>query len=122
MITEKFKDLISHEGVVSIVSCANNDAHVVNTWNSYLIVKEDKIYIPVYGMVHTQQRTDINNKVKLTFGSKEVMGYQGMGSGYLMEGTAKFLTEGDVVDEMKATYDWAKRVLEVTVTSLIQTL
>lgn len=123
MITEKFKDLITHEGVVSIVSWANDDAHVVNTWNSYLYIKDDeKIYIPVAGMVKTEKNVNINNNVKLTLGSKEVMGYRSMGSGYLIEGTAKFFKDGEVFDKMKNDFEWANRILEVTVTSLKQTL
>lgn len=123
MITDKFKDLITHEGVVSIVSWANDDAHVVNTWNSYLYIKDDeKIYIPVAGMVKTEKNVNINNNVKLTLGSKEVMGYRSMGSGYLIEGTAKFFKEGEIFDKMKANFEWANRILEVTVTSLKQTL
>ncbi|HAR84162.1 MAG TPA: FMN-binding protein, partial [Clostridium sp.] len=47
MFTDKFFEVLNHEGVVSIVTCANNTAHVANTWNSYLIVvEENKILIP----------------------------------------------------------------------------
>ena len=28
MFTEKFFEVLNHEGVVSIVTCANNEAHV----------------------------------------------------------------------------------------------
>lgn len=122
-MTNEFKELLTHEGVVSIVSWANSDAHVVNTWNSYLLLEGDnKLYIPVYGMRKTEKNVDINNNVKLTFGSKEVMGYQSMGCGYRMEGTAKFITEGDVVNQMKEKFAWANRVLEVTVVELVQTI
>ena len=38
MFTEKFMEVISKEGVVSIVSCSDNEAHVVNTWNTYLVL------------------------------------------------------------------------------------
>jgi hypothetical protein len=35
MYDEKFMNVVGHEGVVSIVTCSDNEAHVVNTWNSY---------------------------------------------------------------------------------------
>ena len=51
MFTDKFMEVIGKEGVVSIVSCADNEAHVANTWNSYLRIPEDgKILLPAWAM------------------------------------------------------------------------
>jgi hypothetical protein len=123
MLTEKFYEVMKHEGVVSIVSWSNNDAHVVNTWNSYLIVTEDeRILIPAAGMRLTQKNVDINNKVKVTLGSKEVMGYKYPGTGFLIEGTAKFVEAGSEFDMMKEKYPFLSRVLEIKVTAAKQTL
>jgi hypothetical protein len=123
MFTEKFFEVLNHEGIVSIVSCANNEAHVVNTWNSYLIiVEENKILIPAAAMIKTEENINANPKVKLTLGSKEVMGYKFIGTGFLLEGTAKFLKEGDNFKLMKEKCPFLTRTLEVTVTSCKQTL
>ncbi|WP_346930569.1 pyridoxamine 5'-phosphate oxidase family protein [Clostridium sp.] len=123
MFTEKFFEILNHEGVVSIVTCANNTAHVANTWNSYLIVvEENKILIPAAAMIKTEENINANPKVKLTLGSKEVMGYKYMGTGFLLEGTAKFLKDGDNFKMMKEKYPFLTRTLEVTVTSCRQTL
>lgn len=123
MFTEKFYDVLKKEGVVSIVSCSNNEAHVCNTWNSYLvIVDENKILIPAAAMIKTEKNVNANPKVKLTIGSKEVMGYNYMGTGFLLEGTAKFLKDGDNFKMMKEKYPFLTRVLEVTVDSCKQTL
>jgi len=123
MFTDKFFDVLKHEGVVSIVTCANNEAHVVNTWNSYLIiVEENKILIPAAAMIKTEENVNTNPKVKLTLGSKEVMGYQYPGTGFLLEGTAKFLKDGDNFKMMKEKCPFLTRTLEVTVTSCKQTL
>ena len=46
MFTEKFLEVLSNEVVVSIVTCANNEAHVSNTWNSYLVIVEENKYPP----------------------------------------------------------------------------
>ncbi len=56
MLNEKLLEVISHEGVVAIVSCSNNEAHVVNTWNSYVVATEDgRLLIPAAGMRRTQK-------------------------------------------------------------------
>jgi hypothetical protein len=123
MFTEKFFEVLSKEGVVSIVTSANNEAHIANTWNSYLIVLDDnKILIPAAAMIKTEENVVDNPKVKLTLGSKEVMGYQYMGTGFLLEGTAKFLREGENFNMMKEKCPFLTRTLEVSVTSCKQTL
>ncbi|RII33582.1 pyridoxamine 5'-phosphate oxidase family protein [Clostridium chromiireducens] len=123
MFTEKFLEVLNHEGVVSIVTCANNEAHVVNTWNSYLVIVEDnKILIPAAAMIKTEENINVNPNVKLTLGSKEVMGHAYMGTGFSLEGTAKFLREGKHFEHMKEKYSFLTRVLEITVNSCKQTL
>ncbi|MGL4904727.1 MAG: pyridoxamine 5'-phosphate oxidase family protein [Cetobacterium sp.] len=123
MFNEKFLEVIAHEGVVSIVTSGSEGAHVSNTWNSYLtIVEENKILIPAAAMIKTETNINKNNNVKLTLGSHEVAGYRYMGTGFLVEGTAKFLKEGEHFDMMMAKFPFLTRVLEITVSSYKQTL
>ena len=122
MINEKFLDVISHEGVVALVTCGSDGAHVSNTWNSYLVIRDDKIFIPAAGMRKTQKNIEQNEKIKITLGSREVMGYRSMGSGFLVEGTAKFLESGEEYDLMKEKFPFLSRVLKVTPESVKQTL
>lgn len=83
--------MLSKEGVVSIVSWYGGDAHVVNTWNSYIVVKEgDKLLIPAYAMRRTEEFTSKNPSVKLTLGSREVQGHRSPGAGFYLTGTARF--------------------------------
>lgn len=123
MFTDKFLEVISKEGVVSIVSCADNEAHVVNTWNTYLVNPNDgRLLIPAWAMRKTEKKILKNNKVLLTVGSKEIIGRNGLGCGFLVEGTARFIPSGSEWDMMKAKFSFLTRVLEVTVTSIRQTL
>ena len=123
MLNEKLLEVISHEGVVAIVSWSNNEAHVVNTWNSYInATKDGRLLIPAAGMRKTQKNVELNNKVKVTIGSEKVMGYKRLGTGFLIEGTAKFLESGLDFDMMKEKFSFLSRVLEITVSSAQQTL
>jgi len=123
MFTDKFMEVVSKEGVVAIVSCAENEAHVVNTWNSYLVFPdEQRILIPAWKMLETEKKITQNNKVLLTLGTKEVEGRMGPGTGYLIKGTAKFLRSGPEFDMMKSKFSFMTRVLEITVSSVKQTL
>lgn len=123
MLTEKFFEVISHEGVVSIISWGKGEPHVANTWNSYLtLTKDNKILIPAAGMVKTEANIKENNKVKMTLGSKEVQGHFTQGAGFRLEGTAKFISSGEEYDMMKEKFPFLTRVLEITLTEVKQTL
>ena len=124
MLTEKFLEVLKNEGVVSIISWGIDEPHVVNTWNSYLVVTSDeRILIPAYAMHRTEKNININNKVKMTLGSKEVLGYKDyQGTGFVVEGTAKYLQSGSEFDMMKEKFSFLTRVLEVTITSAKQML
>ena len=121
-LPEKFYDVLLHEGVVAIVSWSDGEPHVVNTWNSYLVVTDDeRILIPAYGMRKTEKNVNVNNKVKLTLGSKEVIGFQNyQGTGFIIEGTAAYLESGATYEMMKEKFSFLTRVLEITVTSIMQ--
>ena len=124
MLTEKFFEVLKKEGVVSITSWGIDEPHVVNTWNSYIVVTPDeRLLIPAYAMRRTEKNINQNSKVKLTLGSREVIGYNDyLGTGFLVEGTAKYIERGSEFDMMKEKFSFLTRVLEVTVTSAKQML
>ncbi len=124
MFNEKFNEVLTKEGVVSITSWSEENVHVVNTWNSYLVKSgENKLLIPAAGMRKTQKNVEASSKVILTLGSKEVLGYKDyQGTGFVIEGTAKYLTSGEEFDMMKEKFPFLSRVLEITVESLKQTI
>ena len=123
-LPQKFYDVLNHEGVVAIVSWGEGEPHVVNTWNSFLVVTEDeRILIPAYGMRKTEKNVNVNNHVKLTVGSKEVVGYKDyQGTGFLIDGTASYLESGSTYDMMKEKFSFLTRVIEITVTAIKQTI
>jgi len=123
-LPEKFHEVLQHEGVVAIVSWGNEDPHVVNTWNSFLVVTdEEHILIPAYGMRKTEKNILVNGRVKMTLGSKEVLGYKDyQGTGFMLDGTAVYIESGATYDMMKAKFPFLTRVLDVTVTGIKQTI
>lgn len=123
MFPEKFFEVLKYEGVVSITTWSNNEAHVTNTWNSYLKVKDDTILIPAAGMKSSEADIAVNDRVIVTMGAREVEGFNGyQGTGFRVEGNASFITEGPVFDEMKAAFPFLSRVLAVKADSAKQLL
>ncbi len=124
MFNDVVKKVLEHNGVVSITTWADaNTVHVSNTWNSYLRLHgENKILIPAAWLRKTEKNVTANNKVILTFGSPEVQGKMGMGTGFVVRGTAQFLSSGAEFDMMKEQYPFVTRVLEITVATISQTI
>jgi hypothetical protein len=122
-LSEKFFEVLKQEGVVSIMSWGV-EPHLVNTWNSYLVVTEDeRILIPAYGFRKTEKNVDVNNKVKISLGSKEVLGYKDyQGTGFVFDGTARYLASGAEYDRMKGKFSFLTRVLEIKVDKATQML
>lgn len=123
MFNETFLEVLKHEGVVSVTSWAEGNVHVANTWNSYLVLAEgNKILIPAAWFNKTEKNVTINNRIIMTLGSHEVQGKIGMGTGFVIEGNAKFLASGEAFTMMKEKFSFLTRVLEVTVESIRQTI
>lgn len=122
MLNEKFLEVMAHEGAVTIISSSEKAPgfHAVNTWNSYIHIEGDTLYIPAAGMHSIQDDMKKNNHLMLTMGSKEVMGTVGWGAGFHVFGTGRFIESGEIYDKMHGEMPFLTRVLAVDVESAQQ--
>ncbi len=122
-LSDKFHEVLKHEGVVSVVSWGV-EPHVANTWNSYLVATADeRILIPAYGFRKTETNVNANNHVKVALGAKGVLGYKDYpGTGFVIDGTARYFTSGEEYEMMKEKFSFLTRVLEITVENAKQTI
>jgi hypothetical protein len=123
MIPNALREVLKHEGVVAIATVGQDGPHLVNTWNSYVVVSADgRLLIPAGHMKKTEANVAFDHRVLLTAGSREVRGLQGAGTGFLVKGEATFLTSGPDFDVVKARFPWARATLAVAVESATQTI
>lgn len=123
MIPEKMREVLKKDGVVAIATMGKDEPHLVNTWNSYVRITDDgRLLIPAGYMHQTEANIQANANVLLTLGSSKVTGKSGPGTGFLIKGTAAFMTSGPDFDTMKARFAWARAALAVTILSATQTL
>lgn len=122
-LSEKFHEVLKHEGVVSIMSWGI-EPHLVNTWNSFVVITiDERILIPAYAFRKTEKNIAVNNQIKLSIGSKNVLGFKDYpGTGFIVTGTAKFLETGADYDMMKNKFDFLTRVFEITIDKAKQML
>ena len=123
MIPDKMTQVLKCEGVVAIVTMGGDGPHMVNTWNSYILVTRDgHLLLPVGGMIRTEANVERNNNILLTLGSREVQGLRGPGAGFLIKGTAAFIKSGEQFDIVKKRFSWVRAAMEITILSATQTL
>ena len=71
----------------------------------------------------TEKNVNVNNNIVLTLGTREVPGYKDYpGTGFLVKGTARYLSSGEEYDMMKEKFSFLTRVFEVTVSKATQML
>jgi len=123
MIPELMLDVLKQDGVVAIATLGQEGPHMVNTWNSYVQTTPDgRLLIPAGYMYQTEDNIAFNSAVLITLGSSRVAGKMGPGTGFLIKGTAAFISSGPDFDVMKKRFEWARAVVSVTIASVTQTL
>jgi len=122
MIPEKLLEVLKQDGVVAIATMGEDGPHMVNTWNSYIKISADgRLLIPAGYMHRTEANIAFNSNVLITLGSSKVKGLHGPGAGFLIKGTAAFITSGPDFDFLKSKFEWLRATLAVTIDSATQT-
>ncbi len=122
MIPEKLQEILKQDGVAAIATLGQDGPHMVNTWNSYIRVSADgRLLIPAGYMHKTEANIAFNSAVLITVGSSKVTGNNGPGAGFLIKGTAAFITSGPDFDVLKSKFAWLRATVAVTIDSATQT-
>ncbi|HNR97812.1 MAG TPA: pyridoxamine 5'-phosphate oxidase family protein [Planctomycetota bacterium] len=125
MIDAKMREVLvtPPDAALAIVTQGDGGPHVVNSWNSYVLVtSEGRLLIPAGRMFATERNLARNDKVLLTVANREVEGKTYKGTGFLIKGTGVFLKEGSDFEAVKGKFPWARAALAVTIESAEQTL
>lgn len=105
-------EILTHEGVATIVTNGFEGPHVTATWHSYIIVEESGEWlIPAGGYVKTEKNIQLGSKVIIMLGSKEVVQKNGLGVGFRLTGHADFLSEGKLFEKINKIHPWARAVM-----------
>ena len=122
IIPEKLLEILKQDGGGAIATLGKDGPHMVNTWNSYIKISADgRLLIPAGYMHQTEANIAYNSHVLITLGSSKVTGNHGPGAGFLIKGTAAFITSGPDFDFLKSKFEWLRATMAVTIDSLTQT-
>lgn len=112
------KDVLENSEWTAIATSGPQGAHVVGTWNEYIIalsVQEDRLLIPVGLMRQTEENLKYDNGIELLCGTRKVNGEHGPGKGLSIKGTGRMESEGEKFESARARFPWARAVLVVDV-------
>jgi predicted pyridoxine 5'-phosphate oxidase superfamily flavin-nucleotide-binding protein len=103
---------------VAMVTAGDDGPHLVGNWGDYmraLGVEEDRIVLPA-GRYHTTERNlGKNSRIQLMVASRSVQGTRSPGQGYVIEGSARIVSSGELFDKVKARYPWARGAMVIDV-------
>ena len=99
---------------------------MVATWSEFISVVSrggDKyLVIPAGGYSHTEENLKDNPFIQVLFGSRDLEGRSGKGSGYRISGQGEVQTSGDIYDLVKSRFSWARGALVIKVKKVEQLL
>lgn len=124
MLNEKLIEVLTSppDGALTIVTEGPDGPHLANSWNSYVTVIDNRLIMPAGGFQKTGENLRLNPKVRLSVANREVQGLSYKGTGFIVEGTGAFLTEGPDFEAVKARFPWARAAFAVTVLATEQKL
>lgn len=120
----KFLEVLTSppNAALSLVSQGPQGPHLVNSWNSYVILVDNRLLLPAGRMVRTEENIKANPKVLLSIANREVEGKSCKGTGFLVKGLASFETKGKYFDMVKERFPWARGAIVTKIIDLEQTL
>ncbi len=112
MFNEKIIEILKHEGPASFATLGSDGIHLAATWNSYIeVLHPDTLLIPAGYLNQTQRNVEAGSEVQMIIGSKNVIGTQGNGSGFLLKGKAKFEQSGPNFEKLKSRFNWLRAAM-----------
>ena len=91
------------------------------TWNSYIeVLSPDTLLIPAGYLHKTQVNVEAGSEVQMIIGTKNVVGTQGNGAGFLLKGKAKFEDKGPNFDKLKSKFNWVRSAMVFNVKEATQ--
>ncbi|OCL90141.1 FMN-binding protein [Aliarcobacter thereius] len=120
-MNNKIESILNYEGVFSIVAKGNDFPHIVNTWNSFVIFKDNNLFVPVGEMNKMEEILEKDNRVIVVIGTRELMGLHGMGMGIKIIGKAIISQDIKESEIIKDKYEWARAVMKIEIVEAYQT-
>jgi hypothetical protein len=102
---------------IAIATSGPDGPHLAGTWGESvraLGVKNDEVLlVPAGGLKKTEQNLAADKRIEILFGSRQVQGTHGPGKGCRIRGIGQLQTSGELFDDVKKKFPWARGVLVI---------
>ncbi len=116
-IGNKCREVLDKAEWIAIATSGHDGPHLAGTWGESvraLGVKNDDVFlVPAGGLIKTEQNLAADKRIEILFGSRQVQGTHGPGKGCRIRGTGQIQTSGELFDDVKKKFPWARGVLVI---------
>jgi hypothetical protein len=114
-IEKKCKEVLDKTEWIAIATVGADGPHLVGTWGEYVrtlgLANGDTLFVPIGGYQKTEGNLEMNSRIELICGTKQVKGTHGPGKGCRIRGTGMIQKNGEKFDAVKKQFPWARGVL-----------
>lgn len=115
-ITDRIREILTHEGPATFFTTGSDGSHLVATWNSQIqVLSENKLAVPAFRYYKTEENLKHSCQFQMIVASREVRKNHGKGGGYRLSGRIHFETSGTTYSLIKSKFDRARAALVLDV-------
>lgn len=103
---------------LTIITQGDDGPHVVANWGDYLRrmgLMADTLALPAGGYRKTEANLAKDHRIQVLIASHDVQGTRSKGQGYLISGTGRIVSTGEMAEKAKSLFPWARGALVIEV-------
>jgi len=116
-IEKKCKEVLDKAEWIAIATVGADGPHLAGTWGEYVkalgMVNDDTLFVPIGGYLKTEDNLEMNSRIELLCGTRQVQGNHGPGKGCRIRGTGQIQKYGEKFEAVKKLFPWARGVLVI---------
>lgn len=118
MIPDELRAALAQEGSAAFVTQGPGGPHLVATWNSYILVLDDRtIAFPAGGFRKTEENVRAGSGVQMILGARIPKGV-----GFRLSGQAEFQVGTPAHEQLKGAHPWCRAAVLLHVTQVEKVL
>ncbi len=103
---------------LTLITQGDDGPHVVGNWGDYLRrmgLTADTLVLPAGGYHKTEANLAKDSRIQVLIASHGVQGTRSKGQGYLIRGTGRIVSTGEMAEKAKSLFPWARGALVIEV-------
>jgi len=116
-IEKKCREVLDKTEWIAIATTGADGPHLAGTWGEYVkalgMINDDTLLVPIGGYRKTEDNLEMNSRIELLCGTRQVQGTHGPGKGCRIRGTGQIQKNGENFEAAKKLFPWVRGVLVI---------